>query len=75
MDKNVQTGFKTRAFRKWTRTVKGAFTLMLKMGTWAFGGLFNVSELSSLSNIKLPYDRKLRHWKLMQHLILTQNLW
>ena len=28
-----------------------------------------MSELSGLSNIKLPYDRKLRHWKLMQHLI------
>ena len=45
------------------------------MGTLAFRGLFNVSELSGLSNIKLPYDRKLRHWKLMQLLILTQNLW
>ena len=46
---------------------------MLKMCTWAFGGLFNVSELSSLSNIELPYYRKLRHWKLMQHLILKSD--
>ena len=46
---------------------------MLKMGTWVFGRLFNVHELSGLSNIELPYYRKLRHWKLMQHLILTQN--
>ena len=46
---------------------------MLKMRTWAFGGLLNVSEQSGLSNVELPYYRKLRCWKLMQHLILTQN--
>ena len=58
---------KRRAFQKLTRTVKGAFTVMLKMGTWAFGGLFNMSERSGLSNVELPYYRKLRRWKLMQH--------